>query len=114
MRRSIPKKELHKIAKTIQWHYKSNLASNFKAAFSYTSKITGYNEEAKYKLRMAIEDSLTPSNKLHDPKETVSLLNSLGYNGDYNEYRYISFLACFKLPSLKTITSDLNALMNDL
>jgi hypothetical protein len=111
---SINKKELHKIAKTIQWHYKSSFAQNYKQAFSYIRKVARYDEEKKYKLRLAIENCLTPSNKLHNSSETIGILNSLGiYNNDYIEYQYITFLSKFRVPTLKTITSDLKILMND-
>jgi len=113
MKKDISKKELHKIAKTIQWHYKAGLASMYRKAFSCTRAVARYDNNKRYELRMAIEDSLTPSNKLHDSTKVKEILSSLHIYQDQDEYRYITFLTGFKLPSLKTITSDLRVLMND-
>jgi len=112
MKRSIPKKELHKIAKNIQWCFKSGLSKMYRKAFSYTKSITRYDSEKRYKLRLAIEDSLAPSSKLHDSSTVKEVLKSCGLFEDYDEFRYISFLAGFKLPSLDIITSDLNSIIN--
>lgn len=111
VKRSLPNKELHKIAKTIQWNYKSNLAYTYREAFGSITLISN-SSEVTYKLRSAIEDSLNPSNKFHNLDEVTELLKSIKYGGGY-EGRCIKFLTGFKLPSLTTIKADLKALMGN-
>jgi hypothetical protein len=110
--RNLPKEELHKIAKTIQWHYRANQAHNFRKGFRHIERVTD-SKESQYKLRQIIGDSLDPSNKFHDPKEAQNILNSKGFYDGHDEYKYITFLAGFKLPSLKTIMSELTILMKE-
>ena len=90
IRRNIQGKELHKIAKVIQWNFKRNFANTYARAFQYTDSVHGEN---KYKLRLAMDNSLVPSNKLNDPSETIDLLESSGiYDGDvYDNVRFKDF-----------------------
>jgi hypothetical protein len=113
IRKNIPRKELHKIAKTIQWYYKAGLAKTYERAFYDIVSVTQYDSSKRYELRAAIEDCLIPSNKLHDPTKVKEILHSLSVFEDHDSFRYITFLARFKLPSLKIITSDLEVLMSD-
>jgi hypothetical protein len=111
--KNITKKELRRIAKTIQWHYKSNFAKTYHKAFSYITEITRYNEDKKLKLRLAIENSIMPSRKMQDPSEVQSILRQLGYHRDHRQYRYIEYMAKFRIQPIDMIVSELIALMEN-
>ena len=112
IKNSFPKKDLHRIAKTIQWHYRYNLSDTYRKAFDTISKLD-CDEQIKYNLRLGIEDSLNPSSKLYSAKEVDKQLKSADLYEDQSRYKRIMFPTIFKLPTLKTIIEDLNAIMKD-